>query len=156
MKPSQKELNEFILDLVEFMGKHFTERFDKTRVAGGNEGVSIRIRWAGAASELEISTDRLDPVFAFGPVLWRFRESLADKDALFERMLSDLTAVFLDRIVCIRGFQGEAAAPGMVFRGAGDEEAAGLYRTAHPGCDRMSVKRWTFPERPVQSGLRKQ
>jgi hypothetical protein len=149
MKPSQKELNEFILDLVEFMGKHFSGRFDKTRVAGGNEGLSIRIRRAESGSELEISTDRLDPVFAFGPALWRFRESLADKDVLFERMLSDLTAVFLDRIAAVQGFRGPSAAPGMVFRGMEDGAVAALYRVSHPGCERIAVKRWSFFERII-------
>jgi hypothetical protein len=151
MKPSQKELNDFVLDLVEFMGKHFPSRFDKTRVAGGNEGVSIRIRRAESASELEIATDRLDPVFTFGPALWRFRESLSDKDVLFERMLSDLTAVFLDRMVSVQGFRGEAAAPGMVFRGIDDEAAVRLYRGSHPGCERIAVKRWTHAERSERS-----
>jgi hypothetical protein len=146
VKPTQKELNEFVLDLVEFMGKHFSSRFDKTRVAGGNEGVSIRIRRAASASELEISTDRLDPVFDFRPVPWRFRECLASKDELFPRMLSDLVGVLTDKIMIVNGYAGEARLGGFICEEPPDAVAIKAFMEAHPRCDRMTLKKWTEPE----------
>jgi hypothetical protein len=146
MKPTQKELNEFVLDLVEFMGKHFTDRFDKTRVAGGNEGTSIRIRRTECGSELEIATDRLDPCFDYGPVRWDYRGLAASKDALFERIQADLTAVFLDRLFTISGFRGEKFLGGMMFRDMPEAEALDAFRKIHPDCPRVILKRWTRPE----------
>lgn len=146
MKPTQKELNEFVLDLVEFMGKHFTHRFDKTRVAGGNEGASIRIRRTECGSELEITTDRLDPCFDYGPVHWDYRDVAASKDVLFERIQADLTAVFLDRLFTITGFRDETFQGGMVFRDVPEPEALQAFRNAHPDCRKMMLKRWTLPE----------
>jgi hypothetical protein len=148
MRPSQKELNEFVLDLVEFMGKHFASRFDKTRVAGGNEGVSIRIRRASSGSELEITTDRMDPFYEFGSVHWHFHPYAGSKEALFERMLSDLSAVFSDRIVAINGFQGERVLGGRAFWDTTDAEAVRLYREAHPECDKLTLKKWSEPGQP--------
>jgi hypothetical protein len=146
MKPSQKELNEFVLDAVEFMGKHFPERFDKTRVAGGNEGVSIRIRKAETGSELEITTDRLDPRFEFGPVPWHFRALRDSKALLFDRILSDLAAVFLDRIAAVSGFRGAEFLGGATYRDLEDGEAVARFRAAHPECDRVVLKKWSSPE----------
>jgi hypothetical protein len=146
VKPTQKELNEFVLDLVEFMGKHFTSCFDKTRVAGGNEGVSILIKKAASASELEITTDRLDPVFGFGPVQWRFRECLATKDELFSRMLSDLVGVFTGKIMIVNGYAGEARLGGFPCKQPPDADAIRAFMEAHPRCDRMTLKKWTEPE----------
>ena len=146
MKPTQKELNEFVLDLVEFMGKHFTERFDKTRVAGGNEGASIRIRRTECGSELEITTDRLDPCFDYGPVHWDYRGVVASKDVLFERIQADLTAVFLDRLFIISGYRDEIFQGGMVFRDVSEPEALQAFRNAHPDCRKIMLKRWTLPE----------
>ena len=146
MKPTQKELNEFVLDLVEFMGKHFTDRFDKTRVAGGNEGASIHIRRTECGSELEISTDRLDPCFDYGPVHWDFRGLVASKDVLFERIQADLTAVFLDRLFTISGFKDETFLGGMVFRDVPEAEALQAFRKIHPESQKAVLKRWTRPE----------
>jgi hypothetical protein len=146
MKPTQKQLNEFVLDLVEFMGKHFTDRFDKTRVAGGNEGASIRIRKTDCGSELEITTDRLDPCFDFGPVHWDYRGAAASKDVLFERMQADLTAVFLNRLYTLSGFRGEAFLGGMVFRDVPEADALREFRKVHPDCPKVVLKRWTLPE----------
>ena len=146
MKPTQKELNEFVLDLVEFMGKHFTDRFDKTRVAGGNEGASIRIRRTECGSELEIATDRLDPCFDYGPVHWDFRGLVASKDVLFERIQTDLTAVFLDRLFTISGFRDETFLGGMVFRDVPEAEALQAFRKVHPESQKAVLKRWTRPE----------
>jgi hypothetical protein len=145
MKPTQKELNEFVLDLIEFMGKHFTDRFDKTRVAGGNEGLSIRIRKAESGSELEITTDNLDPRIDFGPAQWRYRELRDSRDALFERILGDLTAIFMDRIAVAEGFAGDRSLGGSVYRDMTDDAAASAYRAAHPGCGLVVLKRWTLP-----------
>lgn len=146
MKPTQKQLNEFVLDLVEFMGKHFTGSFDKTRVAGGNEGASIRIRRTECASELEIETDRLDPVFAYGPVRWDYRGLIGSKEALFERIQADLTAVFLDRLFTISGFRDGAYLGGMVFRDVPEADALPAFRRAHPDCPDAVLKRWTRRE----------
>jgi hypothetical protein len=149
MRPSQKELNDFILDLVEFLGKHFTSRFDKTRVAGGNEGVSIRIRRAESDSELEITTDRLDPYFDFGTVQWRYRQLLDSKEELFVRIQSDLIAVFMDRLVAVRGSAGSAAKGGRIFLDVPDAEAIDAYRGMHPDCDEIVLKKWTSPEATI-------
>lgn len=146
MKPTQKQLNEFVLDLVEFMGKHFNDRFDKTRVAGGNEGASIRIRRTESGSELEIATDRLDPFFEYGPVRWDYRGLIGSKDALFERIQADLTAVFLDRLFTISGSRDETFLGGMVFRDVPETEALQAFRKAHPDCRKTMLKRWTLPE----------
>jgi|GEM_PF-6683364 len=146
MKPSQKELNEFVLDLIEFMGKHFTDRFDKTRVAGGNEGVSVRVRRTGAASELEITTDRLDPEIDFASARWQYREYTGSKDALFERILSDLTAVFMDRLVVVSGSKAGQSPGRRVFRDVSEAEAVAQYRARHPECDMVVLKKWTEPE----------
>ena len=146
MKPSQKELNDFVLDLVEFMGKHFASRFDKTRVAGGNEGVSIRIRRAESDSELEITTDRLDPYIAFGKTHWHYHPYMGSKEELFARIQSDLTAVFMDRLVVVGGSKGEAFMGGISFRNVSDEEAIGDYRGRTPGCTEITLKKWTRPE----------
>lgn len=146
MRPTQKQLNEFVLDLVEFMGKHFTARFDKTRVAGGNEGASIRIRRTECGSELEITTDRLDPCFDYGPVHWDYRGVSTSQDVLFERILADLTAVFLDRLFTISGFRDEVYLGGMVFRDVPEPDALRSFRDSYPDCGRMILKRWTLPE----------
>lgn len=149
VKPTQKEINEFVLDLIEFMGKHFSAYFDKTRVAGGNEGVSIRIRRAVSESELEITTDRLDPIFELGGIQWRFRHSLASKEELFARMLSDLVGVFTDKITVVYGYSGEARLGGFRCRGAPDAEALNAFKDAHPDCDRLTMKVWTEPESTI-------
>jgi hypothetical protein len=146
MKPTQKELNEFVLDLVEFMGKHFTDRFDKTRVAGGNEGTSIRLRRTQCGSELEIATDRLDPYFEYGLVRWDYRGLIGSKDALFERIQGDLTAVLLDRLFTISGFRGEMFLGGMVFRDLPEAEALQAFRKVHPDCQKAMLKKWTRPK----------
>ncbi|MDQ3000897.1 MAG: hypothetical protein M3Y08_06510 [Fibrobacterota bacterium] len=146
MKPNQKEINEFVLDLVEFMGKHFSAYFDKTRVAGGNEGISIRIRRAASGSNLEITTDRLDPVFDLGQIQWRFRDCLASKEELFARMLSDLVGVFTDRIMIVCGYAGEERLGGFMCREAPDGDALIRFKHAHPECDRLVLKKWTEPE----------
>jgi hypothetical protein len=146
MKPTQKQLDEFVLDLVEFMGKHFTDSFDKTRVAGGNEGASVRIRRTACASELEITTDRLDPYFEYGPVRWDYRGLAASKDGLFERIQADLLAVFLDRIYTVRGYRGDSFLGGMVFRDEPEVEAIPAFRRNYPDCSRILLKRWTMPE----------
>lgn len=151
MKPTQKQLNEFVLDLVEFMGKHFTDRFDKTRVAGGNEGASVRIRRTESGSELEIATDRLDPCFDFGPVHWDYRGLIGSKDALFERIQADLTAVFLDRLYIVTGFHDEAFMGGMAFQAIPEADAVRAFRATHPECTRIFLKRWTHPEESVSA-----
>ena len=149
MKPTQRQLNEFVLDLVEFMGRHFTDRFDKTRVAGGNEGASIRIRRTESGSELEITTDRLDPYFEYGPVRWDYRGAAASKDLLFERIQADLTAVFLDRLFTLSGFRDETFLGGTVFRDVPEAEALRAFRESHPDCPKAMLKRWTRPETAV-------
>lgn len=146
MKPTQKELNEFVLDLVEFMGRHFAGRFDKTRVAGGNEGASVRIRRTECGSELEITTDRLDPCFDYGRVHWDFRGSADSKDELFERIHSDLMAVFLDRLFTISGFKDEKFLAGMVFRNVPEADAIQAFRRFHPDCQKAVLKTWTRPD----------
>ena len=145
MQASQNELNDFVLDLIELMGKHFTARFDKTRVAGGNLGVSIRIRRVESGSELEIATDNLDPCIDFGAAQLRYRELRGDKDALFDRILADLTGIFLDRIVAVEGFAGETSLGGLLFRGLADEAAREEYLLTIPAAQRLILKRWTLP-----------
>jgi hypothetical protein len=154
MKPSQKELNEFLLDLVEFLGRHFPGWFDKTRVAGGNESVSIRIRRAASGSELEIASDRLDPCIEFGmggggPVLRRFRQESVSRETLFAAIQGELIAVFTDRIAIMRGFKGDARLGDLLCREDSDETAIESFRRNHPGCDRVILKRWSRPERGI-------
>jgi hypothetical protein len=146
MKPSQKELNEFILDLVEFMGKHFSTRFDKTRVAGGNEGVSIRIRRAESGSELEITTDRLDPYIDFGTTHWHYHQYMGSKEDVFARIQSDLTEVFMDRLVVVSGSKGDEFMGALSYRNVPDEEAIADYRKRTPGCTGITLKKWSQPE----------
>jgi hypothetical protein len=152
MKPTQKELNEFLLDFVELLGKHFPAWSDKTRVAGGNEGVSIRIRRAASGSELEIVTDRLDPCIEFemtggAQALRRFRKESGSRETLFAAIQGELMGLFSDRIAVLRGFKGDARLGDLYCREDSDESAIDAFRREHPGCDRVILKRWSRPER---------
>jgi hypothetical protein len=152
MKATQKELNEFLLDLAELLGKHFPGWSDKTRVAGGNEGVSIRFRRADAGSELEITSDRLDPFIEYragkgDPILIRFRRESASRETLFAAIQSALFSVLADRSAAVRGFKGGEYLGGALYEEDSDERAIESFRGGRPDCDQVTVKRWSKPER---------
>ncbi|MDB6035961.1 MAG: hypothetical protein JWM16_6299 [Verrucomicrobiales bacterium] len=141
--PSQKEINEFVLDLIEFMGKHFTAFFDKTKVVGGNEGLSLLIKNGKSDSELEIATDGARVVFRMAEASRPYDR--AEKEKLFAAVLTDLVAVFGNRLFPVSGYLEGRFIGALFCRDKTEAEARADFGLRHPGCDRVVVKKWSIP-----------
>lgn len=142
--PGQKQINEFVLDLIEFLGKHFTACFDKTKVAGGNEGLSLLIRKTSSGSELEIATDGAKVVFRMGDAERAYDR--AEAEALFATVLSDLVSIFCGRLFPVSGYREGKFIGGVFYRDKTEAEAKADFRIRHPDCDRIEGKRWGAAE----------
>ncbi|MDB5049619.1 MAG: hypothetical protein JWO30_2690 [Fibrobacteres bacterium] len=145
MRPKQKELNEFLLDFIEFLGKHFTSCFDKTKIAGGNEGLSVTIRNGKSDSGLEIDTDRARVTFRIAGVPRNFDKD-ADKNSLFSQVMADLVCIFENRLYPVIGYKEDKFLAGAFYRDVAEEEALADFKTLHPECDKVVVKKWTEKE----------
>lgn len=142
---TQKELDEFMLDLIELLGKHFQGWFDRTRVAGGNDGMGIRFTRAATASELELSTDGRDPRFGFAGAAWSLGGG-SDREGLFTRVQGELSAIFQGRLAVVTGYREGVPAGSLVLRDRDDAQAEAAFRERYPDCDRLTLKRWNRPE----------
>ncbi|MEO7427016.1 MAG: hypothetical protein ABI036_17645 [Fibrobacteria bacterium] len=152
MKPTQKELDDFVLDLAELLGKHFSGYFDKTKIAGGNQGISLFFRLAASGSELEIATDGCQAAFRIGAAGWRPSVLAAEgmgKQRIFSAIISDLMAVLENRLYPVYGYRGGKQVGGIVYSGIAEAEAAADFRARFPGCERITVKKWTETERDL-------
>lgn len=92
MKPNQKRLDEFLLDLIEFIGKHYPTAFSKTKMMDSTHGIVILIKNEKFGSDLEISTERCEITFQFGSNRWRI-ENYKSTDELFSKTISDLLSI---------------------------------------------------------------
>src|SRR4051812_42045077 len=106
MKPNLKQLDEFVLDLIEFLGKHFSSAFNKTKLGGGNEGVSVTVKNEAFGSELRIDVVRTGIRMQLGSAEWGL-EGFQETSALFTDTINDVLAVLGNKIVLIAGYQGE-------------------------------------------------
>jgi hypothetical protein len=150
LKPTQKELDDFVLDLAELLGKHFSGYFDKTKIAGGNQGISLFFRLAASGSELEIATDGGWPLFRIGAASWKphaLTHEGMGKQRIFSAILSDLMAVLENRLYPVYGYRGGKQVGGIGYLGITEAEAAADFRARYPGCERITVKKWTETER---------
>ncbi len=150
MKPNQKELNEFLLDLVELLGKHFPGCFDRTKVVGGNGGLSLILRRGGGGydSELEISTDRCRAAYRIGEVT-HDPGCHGDRQGMFSAVMGDLIAIFSDRLFAVSGYASGKFLAGAFYRDRDSAEAVADFASGHPECDRIVVKKWGAPEAAV-------
>src|SRR3954470_12192362 len=98
MKPNPKQIDEFVLDLIEFLGKHFSSAFNKTKLGGGNDGVSVTIKNEAFGSELQISVVRTGIRLQLGGAEWGL-EGFQDTSALFTNTINDVLAVLENKIV---------------------------------------------------------
>ena len=141
--PGQKEINEFVLDLIEFLGKHFTACFDKTKVVGGNEGLSLLIRNGRTGSELEIATDGARVAIRIGEASLPYERD--EKEKLFAAVLADLVGVFTDRLFPATGYLEDRLVGALFLRDKTEAEARAEFQIRYPECDRVVVKKWNVP-----------
>ncbi|MDB5102414.1 MAG: hypothetical protein JWP91_103 [Fibrobacteres bacterium] len=146
MKPNQKELDEFMLDLIEFLGKHFSAYFDKTKVGGGHQGLSISILNLKHGSELEVTTDGARVRLRSGSAERRLPPGL-DKESLFSAAIADLLAIFENRMCLVSGRSGDGqgSGRGAFYLDLDDAEALRRFHRDHPDCSDAALKKWTAP-----------
>lgn len=94
-RPNQRQLNEFLVDLVEFVQKHFQVPVTRTKILEENGCASVMMRHEPSGSELEISTLGGKVAFRVGDTRWTLAaESPVD---LYGAMIRDLLDVFAGR-----------------------------------------------------------
>lgn len=147
MQADQRKRNEFLIDLAEFVEKHFQINKNRTRIREEDGAASVRILNEAVGSELEISASGPGIVFRFAGAEWPI-EGHADTNDLFVRTIRDLVDVLSDRRTVLRGFKGGSLIACRVADASAEGEAILAFMDAHGGCDSLTRKRWNLVECP--------
>lgn len=98
MRPTQRQLNEFLVDLVEFVQKHVQPPVTRTRILdeGGCAGAILKHEPSGSVIEITTSGGRV--AFRSGESQWIVDPGEGRAD-LYGRVFQDLLDVFAGRRV---------------------------------------------------------
>jgi hypothetical protein len=97
-------LNEFLVDLVEFLQKHFAVPVDRTRIDDEGERIHIVLRHTPSDSRLEIEATPAGASFRFGGAAWTVdagEGGEAGRSALRAAVLRETLALLLGRTVVL-------------------------------------------------------
>lgn len=145
MQADQRKRNEFLIDLAEFVEKHFQINKNRTRIREDDGVASVRILNEATGSELEITAAGPGIVFRFAGAQWPI-EGHADTNDLFVRTIRDLVDVLSDRKTVLRGFKQGSLIACMVAETSAESEAVPTFLDAHGGFDALTCKRWNLFE----------
>lgn len=95
MSSSQRNLNEFLVDLVEFVQKHFRPPVTRTKILEENGCAGVLMRHEPSGSEIEVTTTGGEVVFSSGGKRWTVDG--ADAPELYGKVIEELLAVFAGR-----------------------------------------------------------
>lgn len=145
MQADQRKRNEFLIDLAEFVEKHFQINKNRTRIREDDGAASVRILNEAVGSEVEVAASGPGIVFRFGGAAWTI-EGHADTNDLFVRTLRDLIDVLSDRKTVLRGFARGSLIACQVVESWAESTAILAIRHAHADCDSLTCKRWNLVE----------
>lgn len=141
MQADQRKRNEFLIDLAEFVEKHFQINKNRTRIREDDGAASVRILNEAVGSELEMAAAGPGIVFRFAGAEWPI-EGHADTNDLFVRTIRDLVDVLSDRKTVLRGSRQGSLIACRVAETSAESEAIQDFLDAHAGCDNLTRKRW--------------
>lgn len=95
MNLAQRNLNEFLVDLVEFVQKHFRPPVTRTKILEENGCAGALMRHDPSGCEIEVTTNGGVVVFRSGGASWTVAD--ADPSALYGKVIEELLAVFAGR-----------------------------------------------------------
>jgi hypothetical protein len=95
MRPNQRKLNEFLVDLIEFVQKHFQPPVTRTKVLEENGCAGVLMRHEPSGSEVEVTTLHGKVEIRRGDGKW----AVPGEDAaeLYANLIGELLAVFAGR-----------------------------------------------------------
>jgi mevalonate kinase len=88
-------LNEFLVDLVEFVQKHFNPPVTRTKVLEENGCAGVIMRHEPSGCEIEVTTLGGAVLFRSGEKLWTVEG--ADAPELYGKVIEEMLAVFAGR-----------------------------------------------------------
>lgn len=94
-QPRQRQLNEFLVDLIEFVQKHFQVPVTRTKILEENGCAAAILKHEPSGSEVEISTLGGCVTFRAGTARWTVEGGTPAE--LYGRMIQDLLDVFAGR-----------------------------------------------------------
>lgn len=97
MSSAQRKLNEFLIDLVEFVQKHFHPPVTRTKILEENGCAGVLMRHEPSGSEIEVTTAGGVVAFRSGEKRWTVAG--AEAPELYAKVIEELLAVFAGRRV---------------------------------------------------------
>lgn len=98
MRPTQRQLNEFLVDLVEFVQKHVKPPVTRTRILDEDGCAGAVLKHEPSGSVIEITTMGGKVAFRSGETAWTVDAGEGAID-LYGRVVQDLLDVFAGRRV---------------------------------------------------------
>jgi hypothetical protein len=95
MRPNQRKLNEFLVDLIEFVQKHFHPPVTRTKVLEENGCAGVLMRHEPSGSEVEVTTMGGKVEIRRGADRWVVQG--ADEAELYANLIAELLDVFAGR-----------------------------------------------------------
>lgn len=95
MQPKQRQLNEFLVDLVEFVQKHFQVPVTRTKILEENGCAGVVMKHEPSGSEVEIATPGGKVVFRVGELRWTVEGK--GPAELYGKVIQELLEVFAGR-----------------------------------------------------------
>ena len=95
MRATQRHLNEFLVDLVEFVQKHFRPPVTRTKILEENGCAGVVMRHEPSGCEIEVTTTGGEVAFRSGGERWTVGG--VDTPALYGKVIGELLAVFAGR-----------------------------------------------------------
>lgn len=94
VRPGQRHLNEFLVDLVEFVQKHFRPPVTRTKILEENGCAGVVMRHEPSGSAIEVTTEGGAVTFRSGEKRWTVT---GDAPELYGKVIEELLAVFAGR-----------------------------------------------------------
>jgi len=92
---SQRNLNEFLVDLVEFVQKHFKPPVTRTKILEENGCAGVLMRHETSGSQIEVTTNGGEVAFQSGRKRWTVAGASAPE--IYGKVIEELLAVFAGR-----------------------------------------------------------